>query len=111
MLAPYDYAWEKLLVATQILARGNDILRSRLSDAYMSSLIRLRIEDGGHEFPQHLVPVWLEIERQFETATEYGSEGRAEASVMLLDDNQARELAEKIVGLFADVCAHRGVDD
>ena len=36
------YAWEKLYVGTMILASGEGSLRSRLENAYVSSVCRLR---------------------------------------------------------------------
>ncbi len=95
-----SYAYEKLLVAVQILVTNRGELPSRLADAFSSSLIRVRPED----LPEGELRKALQTIREDLTWTEAkGDEGTLAATVALLDELEAKSIAERIFNLFLKV--------
>jgi hypothetical protein len=83
-----DYWLEKCSVAVDILATDLGPLRERLDDAWISSLIRLRIHD---EVAEDLRQKFSSIERRFD------------GGLTGMSDQELRDLASDILNLFAKV--------
>lgn len=90
------YAYEKYQQAVQILATGAGTLQERLAYAAMI-LIRLRDE---HLPEGNLRRIHNEIHEDLTWVEAKGSEGKIEATTHLLDDFEARAIAEHIFELF-----------
>lgn len=90
-----DYAWEKLHDAVRTLATGTDPLRSRLADAYVSSLMRLRAE---HHFP------WRGLRHRFENLMlELAPNGRFDFTLRAWSDEDLQRIAGDVVSLFVQL--------
>jgi hypothetical protein len=94
-----SYTWEKTYTAVLILAYGTGILQSRLANAYSSALMNLE----PNHFPAELRGKFAAIRKAFEQAPPDPIIGMAEASMNMLDEGQARALAEEIVNLYSGV--------
>jgi hypothetical protein len=86
------YTWEKLHAAVHTLATGTGPLRSRLANAYVSSLMRLRAEQ---HFP------WLGLRQRFEDLMlELAPNGRFDFTLGSLPDEDLQRIAGDVVSLF-----------
>ena len=95
-----SYAYEKLYVAMLILATNRGDLPSRLEDAYASSLIRLR----PYDLPEgELRKAMQAITEDLVWAEAKGDEGTLAATVKLLDELEAKDIATRIFNLFLKV--------
>lgn len=92
------YAWEKLHTAVLILAQGTGSLRERLTNAYMSSLMRLRPE---HHFP------WPELrQRYIDLADEMAPNGNFGTALAAWPEHDLQRIVEGIVGIYDGVTRH-----
>jgi hypothetical protein len=92
-----EYAQEKLMVAVGVLATGTGRLQERLADAALSALIRLKPDD----FPEgDLRRKFSGIIDDLTYAPAQGEEGRIAATLKLTNDDDAREIAKRIVSLY-----------
>lgn len=89
----YHYPIEKLYLALDVLVGSGDI-RTRLRDASMN-LIMLE----PHDFPPDLQEEWTGIWRALTWRTDE-FEGALEATTRTLSDEEATNLAKRIVGMF-----------
>ena len=95
-----SYTHEKLLVAATTLATGQGELQDRLRGAYNSALIRLRSDD----LPEGAVRKAFEAIRDDLTWVESkGDEGATAATTNLLDELEAKSIAQRIFDLFLEV--------
>jgi hypothetical protein len=101
--ANLGYVWEKLRLAVLGLARSNWPLPARLGSAYFS---HLRLLDPA-DVPEDVGKDLAEIRRTFAAITG-GDEGVIRAATARLGDEQARDLIEKVVGMFEAVCRRLG---
>jgi hypothetical protein len=90
-----DYAHEKLMTAVGGLATGTARLQQRLADAAMC-FVAIKPED---DFPDE------ELRRAFlgimdDLTFEDGADGRIAATMRVTSDEDARDLAKRIVSLY-----------
>jgi hypothetical protein len=91
-----SYTWEKFFTAVLTLATGQNSLKDRLADAYISALIRLRPDD----LPGPMREEFAELKQALTNVEPIGDEGRVFATVKNMEELQARELAERIVNMY-----------
>ena len=96
-----SYTWEKTYAAVLMLANGTSSLQSRLADAYIGALMRLKRED----FPIMLRDNFDAIAEAYHQVSDPVI-GSAKASMNTLDEIQAEELATKILSLYSAIVIH-----
>lgn len=94
-----NYAKEKLHVAVSTLSTGTADIQTRLADAYISSVIRIRDEDLPPDLRRDLKAITKAITR----VPAKGDEGSVRATVDTMSDNQCSELAAEIFELHEAV--------
>jgi hypothetical protein len=95
----YAFAWEKLLVAVQIVASGSGSLEGRLKDAYTSSLIRIRAD-------RHLDD---DLQQQYiQLRDAIASDDPAIAPLSAKTDEELQQIAVGLVSLFDKVARRLG---
>jgi len=95
-----SYAYEKLMIAVMTLATNRAEIKSRLQDAFISSLIHIRPDD----LPEGELRDKLKTIKDDMTWTPaQGDEGTVAATVRGMLDEDAQKIAERIVSLFLDV--------
>jgi hypothetical protein len=103
--ANLGYVWEKLRLAVLGLARSNWPLPARLGAVYLAHLRLLDPEDVPEDVRQDLA----QIRTTFSTLTEF-DEGVIRAATARLGEETARDLIEKVVGIYDRVCRRLGGD-
>ncbi len=91
------YVYEKLSAAVQSLATNTESLQSRLEFAYTGALIRLNENDFAEADQKKLLGEIKDIITAVDGNPELGS---VRATLSEMSDEAARELAEKMFGLF-----------
>lgn len=92
-----DYTCEKLTVAIDTLATGTGRLQKRLWHACEAAVSRL----GETDFPTEVAPRFRELVERLDSLA--GGEQDLEVALDSVPDDDAREIAKKIVGLFHEV--------
>jgi len=87
----YKYPWEKFHVAVLTLSGSSTPIQERLADAYTGSIIRLNVND----MPEILKNDFQDICKNFSII-----EADAWKNAKLLNDYDAKKLAEKIVSVY-----------
>jgi hypothetical protein len=94
---PYSTVITQLWLAVSDLV-GPEDLRSRLFDAYVHNLFRLKPED----FPEELRDEFARFERSFTwLPPETRGEGTILATLRAMSDDEAERLAQKVVELLS----------
>jgi hypothetical protein len=88
-----SYSWEKFTAAVSCLAESSDSIQNRLINCCLH-LSRLDVED----MPEKLKTDFGEIKKEF-TKVESAQEGSITASIRVMSDEKAVELARKIVSM------------
>lgn len=99
------YIFEKLHVSVSALAGEDGELKHRLANAYVSALRQL--EDGPSmplELPEHLAGELRDVLHRLKTAYQAGSPGRNRLGDFTFDNEEAREIVDKILSLYGQVC-------
>lgn len=90
-----SYLWEKLYIATHALATGRGSLKERLHSAYLSFA-----HLGPEDFPEELQNDFAALEEQMTRVEARADEGTVAATLQAIDDDEAAEIAGKIVDLY-----------
>lgn len=99
-----EYTHEKLWAAVLILAEGDGTVQQRLADAYTSQLVRLTRDD----FPLDMRDPFIRIENRLTARDPIGDEGRAAATMAVMDEFDARSVVEVIVSMYGEICRRMG---
>jgi len=100
------YAWEKLFSAVLSMAMGENNVQSRLYDAFLG-FHTLKTED----FPEDLQKDFNEIMNKLtEVKTQTGNEGIVRATLNVMSDMDARNLAENIVSLYTEITRRDAIE-
>lgn len=103
----YGYAWEKLYIATKTLAASEERIQERLAAAWMHSGARLSYAVTPY-LPDDLQAEYEAIHAAL-TKVSDPDRGAINATCAAMSDDEASDLAEKIVTLYDSVCrAHYG---
>ena len=102
-----DYAWEKLYAAVLTLAEGSSPVQQRLADAYVSQLMRLTAAD----LPADMQDDFKLLSHELTKIAAVSGEGTAAASADRLGEQTARDLVERVVGLYEAVCRRLGPEE
>lgn len=93
----YDYLHEKFTVAVGALAASNEPIKDRLYNAYISALHHLRPQ----EMPPDIRDDWHKLTEQITRIQAVGDEGNLRATLNAMTDDEAVEIADQIVNIFA----------
>lgn len=105
----YDYAWEKLYTAVKTLAASEVRIQERLAAAWLYSGVRLSNAVTPY-LPKDLQPEYDAIHAAL-TKVSDSERGAINATCAAMSDEEASNLAERIVTLYDSVCrAHYGLD-
>ncbi len=96
------YACEKLTKAVRGMAASPDTIQQRIADAYNFNLINIKPDK---DLPNDTRWIYEEISTQLTSAEPVGDEGRVQATVASMSDEDAANIAYKIVRLCDEVCA------
>lgn len=96
-----DYVWEKLYTAVNILVTGQGTIQERLGSAYADSLMRL----GGDrdEIPEEIRNDFEALEKALTREEAQGEEGTIEATMRVMEADEAAKHAETILNMFDTV--------
>lgn len=103
-----DYMWEVFLKAVDALATGALPIQRRLQVAFEIMCGRIQPEK---DLPPELAERAKEILYEGTCKPAKGDEGTIQATCLTMDDHQASRLAEKILGMFNDVCRLDAVEE
>jgi hypothetical protein len=92
------YAREKFYTAVHALATGSSSIQTRLANAALS-LNTLQSENLPETLQTEFADVWRELTKE----RAQGDEGTIAATTAQLSDEQARELAGRIVSIYTQL--------
>jgi hypothetical protein len=98
----YDYAWEKLYTAVKTLATSKGRLQDRLAAAWLYSGMRLSNSVTSY-LPKDLQAEYDLIDAAL-TKIQDPVLGAINATCAALPDDEADEIADRIVTLYDEVC-------
>jgi hypothetical protein len=101
-----SYPWEKLFEAVSALASSPGPIRTRLEHTYTYSIVPLLAAFQDRSMPKNMKPRLEEIARKLRTSPATGLTGVRSAAVM--SDDEAAELARRIVEIFSDAAIWLG---
>lgn len=99
-----NYAFEKLMNAVLTLAKSKETHQDRLANAYLSGLLLIRPDD----LPEDIREDFFELKAAMEKGTPRSDEGTVVASVRDMSEQEASNLIDSIVSLYADVARAGG---
>lgn len=94
-----DYAHEKLTIAVEILATSPSDIKDRIETAFNSSIIHIFPED----LPEDLGEKLKNLQNQVTRINAEGNEGTLKATMKTISEEEAFEIAKKILDLFLEV--------
>jgi len=97
----YGYIWEKFFGATMSLV-GDRSLKERLEYA-AGSIIALK----HHDLPEDVSDDVLSLIADLTSGNPDGEEGRIHATIKRMSDEEARDTAKRILGLYDNIARHR----
>jgi hypothetical protein len=97
-----SYAWEKSMLAVTGMARSTKNINGRIADAYVYHLINI---EPDRDLPEDLRLRLAEIREALTRTPARGNEGTVQASAMAMSEEEASEIADKIVEFYDIVCA------
>lgn len=98
----YGYAWEKLYVAVKTLAASEERLQERLAAAWIHSGARLSYSVTPY-LPNELQAEYDSIHKALTNVSD-SDRGAVAATCAAMSDDEASDLAERIVSLYDSVC-------
>ncbi|MEA5617900.1 hypothetical protein VB711_08620 [Cronbergia sp. UHCC 0137] len=100
-----NYTREKLYSAVEILASSNESIQDRLHSAYINALIRLH---EPNDFPEELREEFNEINKRLTEIQATSNEGSVQATTTKMSEEEAGNVAEKIVTLYDQIARKLG---
>jgi hypothetical protein len=94
------YVREKFRIAVLTLATGDDPLRQRFADAWVTALARVQVD----ELPPEIRIEFSGMISKMTASQDAGAEGAIAGGEQELTDDDARQLAETIVSIYAELC-------
>lgn len=95
-----SYAYEKLMIAVDVLATSPQTIQNRLGNAFISGLTRINPEE---DLPVNLRTDFQQLLDQVTRVAAVGDEGTISATTRIMSDDEAAEIAKKILNLFHQV--------
>lgn len=95
------HAWEELTIAVASMAVSTQSLQSRISEVYISSLIK--IQPKNH-LTEEMGKTYQEIVKSFQGIVPF-DQHLVRSSANAMTDAKAEEVAQKIIYLYATVCS------
>ena len=95
-----SYAYEKLMVAVDVLATSPQSIQDRIEDAFISGFSRI---NPNEDLPEKLRADFQQLQNQVTRVPATGDEGTLRATMRVVTDEEATEIAEKILHLFHQV--------
>jgi hypothetical protein len=93
----YSYGREKLWQAVDCLATSSGTIQQRLESAAM---FLIRLNPGDQSLPSELHGEFESIYHDLTKTTAQGSEGRIQATLQLMSDEEGSKLASRIFSLY-----------
>jgi hypothetical protein len=99
---PLTFVFDKLYNSVLLLIEGSDNIQDRLFNAFLS-FSTLSLNDFPKDFPMELQKDFEEIQNELMKVKALRDGGRVKASIRALSDEQANDLAEKMLNLLIKI--------
>lgn len=105
MIYSISYVWEKFSEAVRTLVRGSDSIQERLFNAVaFNNFVGLEAVDW-ETGTENSKKDFLELMEKISEKEASGNEGRWKATLSEMSEEEASELAEKILYLYDEICS------
>ena len=96
---PITFVLDRLCNAVLLLIKGSDSIQDRLFNAFQS-FNSLKLDDFPEDFPEELKKEFEEIQNELIKVKALTDEGKVKASLRILPDERANDLAKKLLNLL-----------